>query len=203
MEPSFIIMKKTVTGIYGGSFNPIHNGHVALARAFLATGMLDEVWLMVSPQNPLKANDALLDDDTRLRMAQAALADVPGVTACDYEFGLPRPSYTWNTLQALGRDYADREFVLLVGADNWQHFGRWYHHDDILRNYRMAVYPRPGYAIDAADMPGGVTLLDTPLIDISSTQVRRCIAEGTDFSAFVPPVVEAMIRREKLYLQPT
>lgn len=193
-------MKKTVTGIYGGSFNPIHNGHVSLARAFLATGMLDEVWLMVSPQNPLKSHGGLLDDNMRLRMAQLALANVPGVTASGYEFGLPRPSYTWNTLQALERDYAGREFVLLIGADNWAHFGRWYRSADILQRYRIFVYPRPEYAIDAASLPRGVTLLDTPLIDISSTQVRGRIKAGGDISALVPPVVEAMIHRENLYL---
>lgn len=193
-------MKKTVTGIYGGSFNPIHNGHIRLARCFLDAAGLDEVWFMVSPQNPLKRHDSLLNDGTRLRMVRAALADVPGVTACGYEFGLPRPSYTWNTLQALERDYACREFVLLLGADNWIHFGRWYRHDDILRGYRIAVYPRPGFAIDTPSLPAGVCLLDTPLIDISSTQVRERIKAGGDISALVPPVVEEMIRREKLYL---
>ena len=98
------------------------------------------------------------------------------------------------------RDYACREFVLLLGADNWIHFGRWYRHDDILRGYRIAVYPRPGFAIDTSSLPAGVCLLDTPLIDISSTQVRERIKAGGDISALVPPVVEEMIRREKLYL---
>ncbi|MFA4046107.1 nicotinate-nucleotide adenylyltransferase [Prevotella sp. PCHR] len=192
-------MKKTITGIYGGSFNPIHNGHISLARRFLDAAGLDEVWFMVSPQNPLKRHNSLLDDDTRLRMVCAALEDMPGLTACDYEFRLSRPSYTWNTLQAMGSEYACREFVLLIGGDNWQHFDRWYRHDDILRNYRIVIYPRPGSSIDTSSLPENVSVLDTELIDISSTQVRDMIERGEDISHLVPPQTAEMIYREGLY----
>lgn len=198
-EPPLTIMKKIVTGIYGGSFNPIHNGHISLARCFLDAAGLDEVWFMVSPQNPLKRHDSLLDDGTRLRMVRAALEDIPGLTACDYEFSLPRPSYTWNTLQAMSREHACREFVLLIGGDNWQHFDRWYHHDDILKNYRIVVYPRPGSPIEASSLPEGVSVLDTALIDISSTQVRGMIGRGEDISHLVPPQTAEIIYREGLY----
>lgn len=125
------------TGIFGGSFNPIHNGHISLARQLREKAELDEVWLMVSPQNPLKQQADLLDDSLRMEMARRALEGVEGVIASDYEMYLPRPSYTWNTLQALSRDYPDREFVLLMGGDNLALFHRWYHYEDILRNYRM------------------------------------------------------------------
>jgi len=194
-------MKKITTGIYGGSFNPVHNGHIRLAHSFLAGAGLDEVWLMVSPQNPLKSHDSLLDDNTRFDMVRLAVADEARLVACDYEFRLPKPSYTWNTLQALDRDFPGREFVLLIGGDNWLHFDRWYRHDDILRSYRIAVYPRRGSDMEAAPLPPGVTVLDIEKIDISSTQVRGLIKKGADISHLVPPLVAEKICREKLYSQ--
>ena len=130
---------KIRTGIYGGSFNPIHNGHIAIARAMLDCDAVDEVWLMVSPQNPLKQSADLLDEQLRLDMTRRATADIPCVTACDYEFHMPRPSYMWHTLQSLSRDYPDREFTLLIGADNWQVFDRWYHADDIIAHYPIRI----------------------------------------------------------------
>ena len=118
-------MDKIKTGIYGGSFNPIHNGHIAIARKMTELAGLDEVWLVVSPQNPLKERGDLLDDRLRLEMTRMALAPYPKLKASDFEFALPRPSYMWNTLQALSAAHPDREFTLLIGADNWEVFSRW------------------------------------------------------------------------------
>lgn len=182
-------MSKISTGIYGGSFNPIHNGHIAIASAMTTRAGLDEVWLVVSPQNPLKPAGSLLADEKRLLMAQTAVADCPGVTATDYEFHLPRPSYMWNTLQSLSRDYPDRDFTLLIGADNWAVFHRWYRADDIIAHYPIAIYPRTGYPIDTASLPPNVKLIDTGLYDISSTQVREMIACGDDITGLVPDSV--------------
>ncbi|MBQ9215217.1 MAG: nicotinate-nucleotide adenylyltransferase [Prevotella sp.] len=178
------------TGIFGGSFNPIHNGHISLARQLKEKAGLDEVWLMVSPQNPLKQNEDLLDDEKRLEMVRLALEGEEGLIASDYEMHLPKPSYTWNTLQALSKDYPEREFVLLIGGDNWALFDKWYHAEDIKQNYRIVVYPRKG----AEEGIEGVRL-----IDISSTDIRQRIKEGRGIRRLVPKAVADYIRKEGLY----
>ena len=188
------------TGIFGGSFNPVHNGHVTLAARLLKAARLDEVWLMVTPQNPWKRQEELLDDDTRLALARMAVEDVPGLVASDYEMHLPKPSYTWTTLQALSHDYPDRLFTLLIGGDNWERFNEWYEHDKILANYDIAIYPRKGCAIDRTSLPPRVQLLRTRLINISSTEVRQHIAQGLPIDGLVPPQVATIIHERKLYL---
>ena len=160
-------------GLFGGSFNPIHYGHVAIAQAVLKQCGLDEVWLMVSPQNPLKQQADLLDDGLRLEMAQKALEGVEGVKACDYEFHLPKPSYTWNTLQHLSKDYPDCRFYLLIGGDNWAHFERWRHWKDILRQYDVIVYPRDQYQ----------GTVDVPLLPV---EIRQRVRAGESIKGLVP-----------------
>lgn len=187
------------TGIYGGSFNPIHNGHIALAKAFLRQAALDEVWFVVSPQNPFKVNDHLLDDRWRLRLTKAALQGETRLMASDYEFHLPKPSYMWHTLQSMSREYPDREFTLLIGGDNWTTFHRWYHADDILSHYSLAVYPRKDNPIDTATLPPNVQLINAELLDISSTEVRHRITKGQDISHLVPPRVAELITKNHLY----
>ena len=179
------------TGIFGGSFNPIHKGHISLARQLRQKAELDEVWLMVSPQNPLKASADLLDDEIRMQMARLAVKGEEGIIASDYEMHLPKPSYTWNTLQALNKDYPDREFVLMIGGDNWQLFDKWYHADDIRKNYQIIVYPRRGFE-------GGIDGLD--LIDISSTEIRERIKAGKGIRRLVPKAVADYITINKLYV---
>ena len=146
---------------------------------------------MVSPQNPLKQQDGLLDDDLRLQMAQQALADEPFIHVSDYEFHLPRPSYTWNTLQALERDFPDREFVLMIGGDNWERFPFWYRADDIVRDYQLVVYPRRGSDID--NIPANVRVVEAELLDISSTDIRRRVRSGMPITGLVPDnIVDAV-----------
>lgn len=187
-------------GIFGGSFNPVHNGHIELARRLLTLAGLDEVWFVVSPQNPFKRNEKLLDDALRLEMVRLALADEPRMAASDCEFRLPRPSYMWHTLQSLVKDYPGREFVLLIGADNWARFDQWYAAREIIANYRIVVYPREGTPLNPALFPPNVTLADTGLVPGSSTKVRRRIACGQSIGGLVPPVVAEFIRKNKLYL---
>ena len=177
------------TGIFGGSFNPIHNGHLQLVRQLREAAGLDEVWLMVSPQNPLKQQDDLLDDNQRLQMARQAVGGEQGITVSDYEFHLPRPSYTWNTLQALQADFPDREFVLLIGGDNWKQFRNWYRADDIVRDYQLVVYPRRGSDIDRTTLPPTVQVIEAELLDISSTDIRRRVREGKTIAGLVPPCI--------------
>lgn len=184
-------MQKKKVGIFGGSFNPIHTGHIALAKSLCQQAGLDEVWLMVSPMNPFKkeATD-LLTDKLRLEMAEQAVADEPKLKACDYEFHMPKPSYTWHTLQALSQDFPNVDFTLLIGGDNWAYFDKWFHHEDILSHYPIVVYPRKG--CDIGKVPSGVTIVETPLLNISSTEIRQRIKEGKSIHGMVPDSIEPL-----------
>ena len=184
-------------GIFGGSFNPIHKGHVALARQLLRRAQLDEGWFLVSPQNPLKPQSSLLDDNMRLEMARLALKDEPHLVASDYEFHLPRPSYTWNTLQHLSKDYPQHRFTLIIGADNWQLFSRWRNSRDILANYSVVIYPRDGYPVDETTLPPNVRLVKTRLYNMSSTLVRQLLAEGKSVRRYLPPKVIDFIKENQ------
>ncbi len=183
--------------VFGGSFNPLHNGHVALAKAVLGEGLADEVWLMVSPQNPLKHGGGLLPDAVRLEMARLGVEGVEGVRVSDFEFHLPRPSYTWKTLDALREAYPHCVFSLLVGGDNWALFSRWARHDYILKNYDVIVYPRTGEAFAEEGLPPRVTCLRAPLLDVSSTQIRGRLGRGESIVGLVPQkVADYMDERE-------
>lgn len=190
-------MNKRKVAIFGGSFDPIHNGHLALAGEVLSRALADEVWFMVTPQNPHKQGCTLSDEQLRLRMVQLAVDGIEGVKACDFEFGLPRPSYTLNTLTALGEAYPGCEFSLLIGADNWEKFDRWYKGDEILARYGVIVYPRGSE--DEPLLPHGVRWLPAKLYDVSSTMIRAAVAAGGDISHLVPSVVAAFINDKKMY----
>lgn len=189
--------RKIRTAVFGGSFDPIHIGHTALAEAVLRENLADEVWFMVSPLNPHKQGQSLTPEDTRLAMVQLAIGDEARFKASDFEFSLPRPSYTLNTLRALEEAYPQRQFLLLIGADNWAKFDRWYCGDRIIEHYPIIVYPRENQ--QQPTLPRGVTWLLSPLCDVSSTQVRRMAARGEDFSAFVAPAVARYIMSNNLY----
>ena len=160
-------------GIFGGSFNPIHYGHVAVARGVLASGLVDEVWLMVSPRNPLKREADLMPNRRRLSLARKAVEGIDGVKVSDFEMHLPVPSYTYLTLRRLREEYPDAAFSLVIGADNWLAFSRWAHPEEILLTTPIIIYPRRDSDIDPSTLPEGVTLLEMPLYDISSTQIRQ------------------------------
>lgn len=181
------------TGIFGGSFNPIHNGHIALAKSIKQLAGLDEVWFVVSPHNPLKDAEGLMPDEERLRMVEMALENEEGLLASDYEFRLPRPSFMANTLRSLSHDYPDREFTLIIGADNWLCFDKWREPDFILNNFRIAVYPRLGCEIDKNSLPDNVDFYDTGLHNVSSTQIRQLLKVGKPINGLVPDSIAAYL----------
>jgi len=187
-------------GLFGGSFNPIHNGHVRLAKSLLQKAALDEVWFLVSPQNPFKQDQQLLDDDKRLQLVRLALKEEPQLMASDFEFHLPKPSYTWNTLQALEQEYPEGKFTLLIGGDNWEAFDKWYRYEDILKRYPIIVYPREGSKVPGVKFQGSeIQIVETPLINISSTQIRQRLHEGKSVRGLVNTEVAMVIEQEHLY----
>ena len=191
-------MNKIHTAIFGGSFDPVHCGHVALARAVRDSGLADEVWFLVTPLNPHKQGNNLTDEVQRLAMVRLAIADDACIEASDFEFHLPRPSYTINTLDALEKAFPGREFLLLMGADNWQKIDRWYKGDEIVSRFGIIVYPRGNE--EAPALPATVKWLQAPLFDISSTEIRNAIAAGGDVSQWLHPDVVKYIKDKKLYL---
>lgn len=186
------------TALFGGTFNPLHNGHLTIARSVLEQGLADEVWILITPCNPWKKDQAPLDDRLRYDMVAQTVKDLDGVRASDFEFKLDKPSYTANTLRHISADYPDREFILTVGADNWVKFHNWREADFILNNYPIIVYPRQDYPIE--NVSGNVTLLDCPLMDISSTQIRQMVQDGTPINELVPASVARTIKEKGLYL---
>jgi len=162
--------------IYGGSFNPVHYGHIGLAKWVVEHTDMDEVWLMVSPNNPLKSPGELAPAEERLAGVERAIEGIAGLRASDFELHLPLPSYTANTLREMKKAYPEHEFSLLIGEDNWQIFDQWREHDYILANYPILVYPRHSNLQSATChlQPASVTYLkDAPYFDISSTEIRQ------------------------------
>ena len=190
-------MKKI--GIYSGSFNPIHHGHVMLASYLVEFSDLDELWFVVTPQNPLKKKEDLLDDDERLKMVQLAIGDDPRIRVSDIEMHLPTPSYTINTLTALSVQYPDSEFVFICGMDSLQNLKNWREYQKILDNYELLVFPREGY--DGGDLITypSVTVLKTPILEISSTFIRQCVKEGRDVRHFMPKKAFEYMKEHRFY----
>ena len=187
-------------GIFGGSFNPVHKGHIALAQYLLEHSSLDEIWLTLSPLNPLKARpDELIADAERLEMLQLACQDHPGLKACDIELTLPRPSYTINTLNALCAQYPENQFRIVIGTDNWQIFDKWRSAQEIIDRFGVVVYPRPGYELNKAESGNVEFLTDAPTFDISSTQIRQMAAQGASPAEYLDTKVWAYIKSHELY----
>lgn len=176
-------------GLFSGSFNPIHIGHLALANYLCEYQGLDELWFMVSPRNPLKIGEELMDDDLRLRLVELAITGYPRFRASDFEFHLSQPSYTVQTLARLREAYPQHDFCLIIGSDNWLLFPRWHRSEEILSHHRILVYPRPGYPVVESTLPAGVSMVHAPIMEISSTFIRQALREQRDVRYFLHPAV--------------
>ena len=182
------------TGLFFGSFNPIHIGHTALAAYICEQGLVDELWFVVSPHNPLKEKDGLMSAEFRLKMVRAAVKGYAKFRASDVEFSLAQPSYTIDTLRYLQKKYPDRNFSVIIGADSLAEIEKWKNYEEILANYSLIIYPRPNVAI--TDFSQNVTILtNAPLLDISATFIRRQIEKKHDVRYFVPQGVDKILKK--------
>lgn len=195
-------LQKETVGILGGSFNPVHMGHLMLAQYLTQWKYVDKVWLTLSPLNPLKEAAGLIPDMKRLAMITLATKGAVDIETCDIELSMPRPSYTIDTLDLLSKRHKNRKFKLVIGSDNWRIFDKWREHERILEEYGVIVYPRPGYPIDSVYVDG-LEVVDAPTVNISSTFVRDAIVRGKDMRYFMPDSVYKYIRDNRLYMPQT
>jgi nicotinate-nucleotide adenylyltransferase len=186
-------------GLFFGSFNPIHVGHLIIANYMANYTDLDEVWFVVSPQNPFKKKSTLADPYDRLEMVNLAIEDTERLRSSNVEFSLPIPSYTIDTLIHLSEKYPDKRFHLIMGEDNLETLDKWKNIDIILRDYHIYVYPRPGYSSGALRDHPSITRTDTPQMEISSTFIRKSIKEGKNVQYFTPDKVITFIDKKGLY----
>lgn len=186
------------TGLYFGSFNPIHIGHLIIANHILNETSLDEVWFVVSPQNPFKPSATLLNEYDRLHLVRKATEHDHRLKASDVEFALPKPSYTATTLAYLSDKYPSREFAVIMGGDSFQNLHKWHNYTAITQHYPIYVYNRPGFNISETH-GAQITVLNAPLLDISATYIRKLIAEGKSIRYLVPGSIEGELVANRFY----
>ncbi len=192
-------MKNNKTGLFFGSFNPIHIGHLIIAEYMLEFSDLDQIWFIVSPHNPLKKRKTLLADYHRIALVKTAIEDNPKMKASDIEFKMPKPSYTIDTLTYLNEKYPEKHFILIAGTDIFVSFHKWKNYKEILSQYEIYVYSRPDYDIGNYSNHPKVKIFDAPLIEISSSFIRRAIKEGKNIEYMLPEKVSKYIYEMHFY----
>jgi nicotinate-nucleotide adenylyltransferase len=185
-------MKKT--GIFSGSFNPIHIGHLALANWICEYEEMDELWFLVTPQSPLKSQTKLIDDALRYEMVKEAIDSYPKFRVSDFEFSLPKPSYSVNMLREIQKAYPGHLFHFIIGADNWAQIERWKDYRTIITHYPIVIYPRLGYEIHIPHGYPNVRMVNAPVIEISSAFIRQACKEGKDVRFFLPESIRPYIK---------
>jgi len=187
------------TGLFFGSFNPVHVGHMIIANYLLANSDLKEVWMIVSPHNPHKEKKSLAKDYDRLHLMKLAIGDNTRIKASNLEFSLPKPSYTIDTLTYAREKYPDKTFVLIMGGDNLATLHKWKNYETILKYYEIYVYNRPGYSkAELSDHPR-VTYVESPLLDISASYIRKQLKEGNSIQYLVPDKVYDYLNEVPIY----
>lgn len=187
-------------GLFFGSFNPIHIGHLIIANTMASATDLEQVWFVVSPQNPFKKNNSLLHEFDRFDMVQRAVSENPLLKVTDIEFHMPRPSYTIDTLVRIQEKFPQHEFRLIMGEDNLAQFPKWKNYEKILEYTGLYVYSRPHSATHNFKNHPAVHFVEAPLLDISATYIRSCLKSGSSIRYMVPEPVEQLIRIKKFYL---
>jgi nicotinate-nucleotide adenylyltransferase len=185
-------------GLYFGSFNPIHNGHLIIANHVLNSTFIEKVWFVVSPQNPFKHSATLLNEYDRLHLVQKAIEGDDRLRASEVEFSLPRPSYTAHTLAYLSEKYPTHNFQLIMGSDSFQNLPRWKNAETIIQHYPVLVYERPGFPVTET-WGAEVEVLKAPLLEISATHIRNLALEGKSIRYLVPDVVAEEIVKSRFY----
>ena len=199
-------------GLFGGTFDPPHIAHIALAENILQNGDIDEIWFLVTPQNPWKTSNQLTLDAHRLEMVKLCTEGLNGLIVSDYEYHLSKPTYSYETLRSLRANYPNHSFCLLVGGDNWEAFDHWREYEEILRHHKIIVYPRPWSRLVTSEgvedfykenpSAPGFTTVEAPLYNISSTMIRERILKHEDTSEFLPRKVQEYIEHHHLYVSP-
>lgn len=192
-------MKKPKIGLFFGSFNPVHVGHMVIANFMATQTDLSELWMVVSPHNPLKPKKSLAADYDRLHLVRLAIGDNPKLRASDIEFSLPKPSYTVDTLAYLREKHPQKEFVLIMGGDNLTTLHKWKHYELLLRDYAIYVYQRPGYELGELAVHPAVHCFEAPLMHLSASYIRRCLEQGHSVQYLVPDAVFRYLAEVPLY----